>query len=89
MGQIRRSRGRVDERRFGSVISERLGGMLGNGEVAGMFAGPVPIPIPDGMKDPGQLMKLLGNTSFAMQLGHAAGNLSHEVHGSFDQASLC
>ena len=68
-----------------SVISERLGGMLGNGEVAGMFAGPVPIPIPDGMKDPGQLMKLLGNTSFAMQLGHAAGNLSHEVHGSFDQ----
>ena len=50
-----------------------------------MFAGPVPIPIPDGMKDPAQLMKLLGNTSFAMQLGHAAGNLSHEVHGSFDQ----
>ena len=68
-----------------SVISERLGGMLGDGEVAGVFAGPVPIPIPDGMKDPGQLMKLLGNTSFAMQLGHAAGNLSHEVHGSFDQ----
>ena len=68
-----------------SVISERLGGMLGDGEVAGMFAGPVPIPIPDGMKDPAQLMKLLGNTSFAMQLGHAAGNLSHEVHGSFDQ----
>lgn len=54
-----------------------------------MFAGPVPIPIPDGMKDPAQLMKLLGNTSFAMQLGHAAGNLSHEVHGSFDQASRC
>ncbi|MBT1164509.1 zinc-dependent metalloprotease [Bifidobacterium felsineum] len=70
-----------------SVISERLGGMLGDGEgeIAGMFAGPVPIPIPDGMKDPAQLMKLLGNTSFAMQLGHAAGNLSHEVHGSFDQ----
>ncbi|KFI87288.1 MULTISPECIES: zinc-dependent metalloprotease [Bifidobacterium] len=70
-----------------SVISERLGGMFGDGtgEIAGMFAGPVPIPIPDGMKDPAQLMKLLGNTSFAMQLGHAAGNLSHEVHGSFDQ----
>lgn len=68
-----------------SVISERLGGMLGDGEIAGMFAGPVPIPIPDGMKDPAQLIKLLGNTSFAMQLGHAAGNLSHEVHGSFDQ----
>ncbi|MBT1174772.1 zinc-dependent metalloprotease [Bifidobacterium sp. LC6] len=70
-----------------SVISERLGGMLGDGEgeIAGMFAGPIPIPIPDGMKNPAQLMKLLGNTSFAMQLGHAAGNLSHEVHGSFDQ----
>lgn len=72
-----------------SVISERLGGAFGDGEIAGMFAGPVPIPIPDGMKDPAQLMKLLGNTSFAMQLGHAAGNLSHEVHGSFDQASRC
>ena len=68
-----------------SVISERLGGALGGGEITGMFAGPVPIPIPDGMKDPAQLIKLLGNTSFAMQLGHAAGNLSQEVHGSFDQ----
>lgn len=67
-----------------SVISERLGGEMG-GEVAGMFAGPVPIPIPDDMKDPGQLMKLLGNTSFAMQLGQAAGMLSHEVRGGFDQ----
>ena len=68
-----------------SVISERLGGAFGDGEIAGMFAGPVPIPVPDGMKDPGQLIKLLGNTSFAMQLGHAAGDLSHEVNGSFDQ----
>ena len=67
-----------------SVISERLGNSF-NGEIAGMFAGPVPIPVPDGMKDPGQLIKLLGNTSFAMQLGHAAGDLSHEVNGSFDQ----
>ena len=54
-----------------------------------MFAGPVPIPIPDGMKDPAQLMKLLGNTSFAMQLGHAAGNLSHEVHAASIRASRC
>ena len=68
-----------------SVISERLGNSF-NGEIAGMFAGPVPIPVPDGMKDPGQLIKLLGNTSFAMQLGHAAGDLSHEVNGSFDQS---
>ncbi|MBT1180587.1 zinc-dependent metalloprotease [Bifidobacterium sp. CP2] len=67
-----------------SVLSERLGGAF-DGEVAGMFAGPVPIPIPDGMKDPKQLLKLLGNTSFAMQLGHAAGSLSREVHGGFDQ----
>ncbi|MCH4210090.1 zinc-dependent metalloprotease [Bifidobacterium sp.] len=67
-----------------SVISERLGGAM-DGEIAGIFAGPVPIPIPDGMKDPNQLIKLLGNTSYAMQLGHAAGELSHEVRGSFDQ----
>lgn len=69
-----------------SVISERLGGSFGDdAEITGMFAGPVPIPIPDGMKDPGQLMRLLGNTSFAMQLGQAAGALSREVRGSFDQ----
>ncbi|KAA8816001.1 zinc-dependent metalloprotease [Bifidobacterium callitrichos] len=67
-----------------AVISERLGDAF-NGEVAGMFAGPIPIPIPDGMKDPKQLVKLLGNTSFAMQLGNAAGTLSREVHGGFDQ----
>ena len=60
-----------------SVISERLGDSF-NGEIAGMFAGPVPIPIPEGMKDPAQLIKLLGNTSFAMQLGHAAGVLSRD-----------
>ena len=84
MGEIRRAGRAVDERRARSVISERLGNSF-NGEIAGMFAGPVPIPVPDGMKDPGQLIKLLGNTSFAMQLGHAAGDLSHEVNGSFDQ----
>lgn len=67
-----------------SVIGERFGDSFG-GEVSGMFAGPIPIPLPDGMKDPTQLMRLLGNTSFAMQLGHAAGDLSHEVRGSFDQ----
>lgn len=67
-----------------SVISERLGDSF-HGEIAGMFAGPVPIPIPENMKDPAQLIKLLGNTSFAMQLGHAAGVLSREVHGGFDQ----
>ncbi len=67
-----------------SVISERLGDAF-DGEVAGLFAGPVPIPVPDSMKDPGQMMRLLANTSFAMQLGRAAGGLSHEVRASFDQ----
>lgn len=67
-----------------SVLSERLGDSF-QGEISGIFAGPVPIPIPENMKDPAQLIKLLGNTSFAMQLGHAAGELSHEVRGSFDQ----
>ena len=67
-----------------SVISQRLGEQF-DGEIAGMFAGPVPIPIPEGMKNPAQLMRLLGNTSFAMQLGHAAGDMSRVVRGSFDQ----
>jgi putative hydrolase len=67
-----------------AVFQERLGGSL-DGEVSGMFAGPVPIPIPDDLKDPSTLMKLLGNTSFSMQLGQAAGSLSSEVLGSFDQ----
>ena len=67
-----------------SVIEERFQG-IDDAEVKGLFAGVVPIPLPDGMNNPAQLMKLLGNTSFAMQLGQAAGELSHEVHGSFDQ----
>ena len=67
-----------------SVLSERLGDSF-HGEITGMFAGPIPIPVPDGIKDPIQLIKILGNTSFAMQLGHAAGVLSREVHGGFDQ----
>lgn len=70
---------------FTSVISERLGGMFGEGSITGIFAGPVPIPIPDNLNNPGQLFKLLGNTSFAMQLGAAAGDLSREVYGGFDQ----
>ena len=67
-----------------SVFAERLGDSFG-GEISGMFAGPVPIPIPDGLKDPAKMIGLLGNTSFAMQLGRAAGNLSREVYGGFDQ----
>lgn len=67
-----------------SVIEERFHD-VDDAEVKGIFAGVVPIPMPEGMNNPAQLMKLLGNTSFAMQLGQAAGALSHEVHGSFDQ----
>lgn len=67
-----------------SVIAERFGGSFG-GEVTGLFAGPVPIPLPEGIRDPATLMRLVGNTSFAMQLGQAAGGLSREVRGSFDQ----
>lgn len=69
---------------FTSVIAERFGD-VDNAEISGLFAGVVPIPLPEGMNNPVQLMKLLANTSFAMQLGSAAGALSHEVHGSFDQ----
>ncbi len=67
-----------------SVISQRFQG-FDQGEISGMFAGPVPIPLPDNLKDPTTLMKLLGNTSFAMQLGQAAGELAKEVRGGFDQ----
>lgn len=67
-----------------SVIEERFRD-VDDAEVKGLFAGVVPIPLPEGMNNPAQLMRLLGNTSFAMQLGQAAGALSHEVHGSFDQ----
>ncbi|WP_298047333.1 zinc-dependent metalloprotease [uncultured Bifidobacterium sp.] len=69
-----------------SILSSRFGDDDGiQPEVSGIFAGPVQIPIPDSMKDPAQLMRFVGNTSFAMQLGRAAGDLSHEVRGSFDQ----
>lgn len=67
-----------------SVINQRFQG-FDQGEISGMFAGPVPIPLPDNLKDPTTLMKLLGNTSFAMQLGQAAGELAKEVRGGFDQ----
>ncbi|MEE1324112.1 MAG: zinc-dependent metalloprotease [Bifidobacteriaceae bacterium] len=67
-----------------AVFSERLGGL--NGEITGLFAGPVPIPIPEGMKDPHRIMRLLGSTTFAIQLGQASGRLAHEVFGSFDQS---
>lgn len=69
---------------FTSVISARFGDSQDT-EVDGIYDGIMPIPMPDEVKQPDQFMRLLGNTSFAMQLGYAAGALSHEVHGSFDQ----
>ena len=67
-----------------TLITQNFGGDI-EGEIAGMYAGPVQIPIPDDLKDPKVLMKLLGNTAFGMQMGTAAGTLSSEVRGSFDQ----
>lgn len=64
-----------------SVLSERFG----DAEISEIFAGPVPIALPEGMNDPASIIRFMGNTAFSMQLGTAAGNLSHEVHGSFDQ----
>jgi putative hydrolase len=68
-----------------SILSQRFGDGEIQPEISGIFAGPVEIPIPDDMKDPAKLMRFVGNMSFAMQLGRAAGDLSHEVRGSFDQ----
>ncbi|MBR2553295.1 MAG: zinc-dependent metalloprotease [Aeriscardovia sp.] len=68
-----------------TVFSERFGGSDMQGEITGLFAGPVPIPLPDGTKDPAAIMNILGSTSFALQLGKASGHMASEVFGSFDQ----
>ena len=68
-----------------SILSQRFGDGEIQTEISGVFAGPIEIPIPDEMKNPAKLMRFVGNTSFAMPLGRAAGDLSHEVRGSFDQ----
>ena len=67
-----------------AVFSERLGGEI-DGQVAGVFAGPVPMPLPDDLKDPGKLITILGNTSYAMQIGQAGGRLARNIRGGFDQ----
>ena len=70
VGQVRRSRGRVDERRFGlGDFRAPRRRASATARVAGMFAGPVPIPIPDGMKDPGPTHEAAGQHV----LCHAAG----------------
>lgn len=67
-----------------AVVSDRFGGEI-QGEIAGIFAGPVPISFPDNLKDPAKLITVLGNTSYAMQLGRAAGHMAHSIRGGFDQ----
>ena len=67
-----------------AVFSERLGGEI-DGQIAGVFAGPVPMPLPDDLKDPGKLITILGNTSYAMQIGQAGGRLARNICGGFDQ----
>lgn len=67
-----------------AVFSERLGGEI-DGQIAGVFAGPVPMPLPDDLKDPGKLITILGNTSYAMQIGQAGGRLARNIRGGFDQ----
>lgn len=68
-----------------NLLQERLGDIDGEIQGISMFAGPVPISMPEGLNKPADMIRLIGNTSFAMQLGRAAGALSHEVRGSFDQ----
>lgn len=53
-----------------SILSQRFGDGEIQTEISGAFAaGPIEIPIPDEMKNPAKLMRFVGNTSFAMQLG--------------------
>lgn len=66
------------------VFQQRFGDQM-QGEVSGLFAGPVPIPIPDSMRNPGTIMRFVGSMSFSLQLGAAAGEMAAEVRGSYDQ----
>ncbi|KFI45648.1 putative hydrolase [Bifidobacterium bohemicum] len=68
-----------------SVITDRFGDSFGEGGMAKIFAGPIPIDIPESMNSPAAIIRLMGNMAYSMQLGHAAGELSHKVRGSFDQ----
>lgn len=72
---------------FGGLGSDSDGadGEDGDNQVIGVFAGPVPIQLPDGVKKPSDIMRMLGVTSFSMQMGVNAAQLSKEVFGSFDQ----
>lgn len=71
-------------RAMADVFTERLGEMT-DGKISGIFAGPISIPVPEDLNDTSKIFKLLGNTSYAIHMGEAAGNLAAEVRGSFDQ----
>jgi putative hydrolase len=68
-----------------NVITDRFGDGFVEDGATQLFAGPIPIEIPENMKNPASLIRLIGNMAYSMQLGHAAGELSHQVRGSFDQ----
>ncbi len=69
---------------LGAVFAERFGNSF-DGEIQGVFAGPVSIPIPDDMKSPAVIMRMVGALSFSLQLGSIAGSMASEVRGSYDQ----
>lgn len=69
------------------VLSDRLGiDEDSGGQIQGMIAGGIPLPLPGEHHNPLDVISMLGNTSFSMQLGQAAGDVAREVRGSFDQA---
>ena len=72
-----------------SILSQRFGDGEIQTEISGVFAGPIEIPIPDEMKNPAKLMRFVGNTSFAMQLGRAAGDRPMRCAAASIRASRC
>lgn len=61
---------------------KQQGGLEG---LTGIFAGPIPIPLPDGVApDPAALLQNAVRTNFAVQLGEAIGQMSSLTLASFD-----
>jgi putative hydrolase len=68
-----------------SVFIERFGQDSNFETSAGLLAGPVPITLPDNLRDPKKMIEMVGATSFSMQLGKTAGTLAQSVFSGFDQ----
>lgn len=66
------------------VIQERLGDQF-SGQVTGVFAGPVPIPMPEDLNDPGTVLKLAGSMALTVQLGSVAGDMALEERSAYEQ----